>query len=349
MFILTILRRNAQMSIEKLVHNFTNAEKLPFTILSNLVIQNLRDGEVLAIWVYLSSMPSDWTVNRKQLMTHFNIGENKIEKIMATLRKLNLLEYVQDKKGDGTFSTTTARILCGNKFNVDAPSTAPMISARSVTAAAETAVHTNKDTNKRNIKTNICEVAAQTSPLSVKQEKTQTIFGHWCSVMDHPKANFDEKRKAVIQKALKLGYSPEQLCQAIDGCKKTPFNMGKNEAHQTYDGLHIILKDADHIERFIENAKCGKNTGIALEKKREQKKLEEQRMRDAQDALERKRAALDQEKWSDEYRMAVKARDLRLAQRLVSEGKMYKVEFREPQKALNSVNESSTKWLPYKD
>jgi len=50
-----------------------------------------------------------------------------------------------------------------------------------------------------------------------------------------------------------MGYNVQQLCNAITGCSRTPHNMGDNERGERYDGLHVILKNADQIDRFIRN------------------------------------------------------------------------------------------------
>ena len=50
------------------------------------------------------------------------------------------------------------------------------------------------------------------------------------------------------------GVHVSQLCEAILGCSYTPHNIGHNEQGQRYDGLHVILRDADQIDRFIRNA-----------------------------------------------------------------------------------------------
>jgi hypothetical protein len=81
----------------------------------------------------------------------------------------------------------------------------------------------------------------------------EIIFNHWKIVMNHRKAKIDNKRKTLIKNALSLGYNTEQLCNAISGCSITPHNMGDNKQGQRYDGLHIILRDADQIDRFIYN------------------------------------------------------------------------------------------------
>lgn len=81
------------------------------------------------------------------------------------------------------------------------------------------------------------------------------IFEHWQRVMNHPQAKLDDKRRKCIQAALKLGYTPEQLRTAVDGCSVTPHNMGHNDRGERYDDLTLILRDATRIDRFIRNAK----------------------------------------------------------------------------------------------
>ena len=72
-------------------------------------------------------------------------------------------------------------------------------------------------------------------------------------MMGHPTAKLDHKRRRIIDRALKSGYSEAELCEAITGCSLTPYNMGDNDRGQRYDGLHVILRDADQIDRFIRN------------------------------------------------------------------------------------------------
>ena len=81
----------------------------------------------------------------------------------------------------------------------------------------------------------------------------QAVFDLWKTTLNHPEAKLDKKRKIIINNALKIGYTLEQLCEAIKGCSQTPHNMGCNDRGQRYDGLGIIFKDADNIDRFIRN------------------------------------------------------------------------------------------------
>ncbi len=89
--------------------------------------------------------------------------------------------------------------------------------------------------------------------LNTYVERIQKIFDYWCLKLNHPRAKLDDKRKAKIKAALKLGYTVEQLMLAIDGCSKTPHNMGATNG-RIYDRIGLIFESADNIERFIHNA-----------------------------------------------------------------------------------------------
>ncbi|MGI2027762.1 hypothetical protein [Endozoicomonas acroporae] len=80
------------------------------------------------------------------------------------------------------------------------------------------------------------------------------IFQYWQTIMDHPNARLDDKRRKLIRNALKTGYAVNDLKTAILGCSYTPHNMGDNDRGQRYDGLHVIFRNADQIDRFIHNA-----------------------------------------------------------------------------------------------
>ena len=94
-------------------------------------------------------------------------------------------------------------------------------------------------------------VVASVTRRQCVNDPAQEIFKHWKTVMKHPDAKLDSRRKRLIGNALSFGYNIEQLCNAITGCSVTPHNMGDNDQGQRYDGLHIILRDADQIDRFI--------------------------------------------------------------------------------------------------
>lgn len=93
----------------------------------------------------------------------------------------------------------------------------------------------------------ICKVSTSSS--------IKNIFEHWKKTLGHPNAKLDGKRKAISERALKLGYSEDELKTAIEGCAKNPFNMGENDNNTKYDDIELILRDAKHIEGFIDDYK----------------------------------------------------------------------------------------------
>lgn len=86
-----------------------------------------------------------------------------------------------------------------------------------------------------------------------RQEHVAFIFNYWKTATGYHAAKHDSARTRWIERALQQGYSVLAVCTAIAGCCKTPFNQGDNDRGQRYDGLHLILRDAEHIERFIQH------------------------------------------------------------------------------------------------
>lgn len=91
---------------------------------------------------------------------------------------------------------------------------------------------------------------AQAAKVKINPE-VQRIFEHWKTRMNHQGAKLDDKRKAKITNALKLGYSADDLIFAIDGCAKSPHHMGRNETGTVYDSIDLIFRSADKIDFFI--------------------------------------------------------------------------------------------------
>ncbi len=76
------------------------------------------------------------------------------------------------------------------------------------------------------------------------------IFAYWQKVMNSPKSVLDANRRGLISRALEK-YSPTDICKAIRGCSRSPHNMGQNPQKTKYNGLDLILRNAEKIDRFI--------------------------------------------------------------------------------------------------
>ena len=100
------------------------------------------------------------------------------------------------------------------------------------------------------VNTNPQEIIKPNPSTTSSSDNIQQIFNHWKIIMNHPEAKLDLHRTELIKKALNL-YDVNLICHAITGCSLTPYNMGNNDRGERYDGLHIILRDANQIDRFI--------------------------------------------------------------------------------------------------
>jgi len=99
-------------------------------------------------------------------------------------------------------------------------------------------------TNNQELITNNKIEQDQASPSMV-------IFHYWKAVMDKPKALLTPKREKAIKAMIKIGYSIEQIKQAIDGCLLSPFHQGKNDTKTIYDDLELICRTGEKLESFI--------------------------------------------------------------------------------------------------
>lgn len=85
-------------------------------------------------------------------------------------------------------------------------------------------------------------------------DDVQRVFDHWAKVFNHPGSHLDVKRRALIRSALK-GYSADDLCESLSGYQNSGHHMGINDRNTVYDGLHLLLRDADHIDAGLRFAR----------------------------------------------------------------------------------------------
>ncbi|MDH5297880.1 MAG: conserved phage C-terminal domain-containing protein [Desulfobulbaceae bacterium] len=81
-------------------------------------------------------------------------------------------------------------------------------------------------------------------------EDVSAVFSHWKSVMGHGRAQLDAKREKAIRARLKDGYTVEELCEAVDGCKASPFHQGDNKDRTKYDDIELVCREAKNVDKF---------------------------------------------------------------------------------------------------
>lgn len=81
----------------------------------------------------------------------------------------------------------------------------------------------------------------------------EEIFAFWQLCAKHPRSRLDDKRVRAIRAALRWGYTIDDLKLAVYGCCSNPwYSEGRNERGGIYTHIGLILRDADHVDRFIQ-------------------------------------------------------------------------------------------------
>lgn len=176
--------------------------------------------------------------------------ESCIDKTAYTVSAKEALQSCQNDRLSMTESAIQAPHKVSSRHD-EKCDTSTTESAVSIYTEINTEITTENNSEIKKI--NKKDFVEQARPDTLIKDSVNKIFSHWKTMMSHPKAQLDDKRKALITKALKAGYDEQALCEAISGCAKTPHNMGDNDGCQRYDGLHIIFRNADQIDRFIAN------------------------------------------------------------------------------------------------
>lgn len=76
------------------------------------------------------------------------------------------------------------------------------------------------------------------------------VFAAWQAVTGHNRAKLDPKRERLIRARLK-DFSKEDLIEAIQNIKNSPFHLGENDQGAVYDHIELILRDNSHVEKFL--------------------------------------------------------------------------------------------------
>jgi len=100
-------------------------------------------------------------------------------------------------------------------------------------------------------------------------ESVLAVFSYWKTIMGHPRAQMDVKRAQVIRARMRDGYTQADLLLAIDGCAASAWNMGENPDRTIYDSIGLILRDSDHVDRFIRAGEMAHKLIAQREQRRE--------------------------------------------------------------------------------
>ncbi len=102
----------------------------------------------------------------------------------------------------------------------------------------------------------------QARPEPGAPDPVAVVFEAWKQSTGRPRANLGgatgRKRRALIQRALK-DYPLEDVLAAVQGWKRSAHHRGENSRRTVYNDLELLLRDAEHIERFRDLHLAGSN------------------------------------------------------------------------------------------
>lgn len=218
--------------------------------------------EYLAVWVHLllraQYSASECVIGRQivrltvgqlvfgriKFSSEIGVSENKVRAALDVMKSLNMITIKSMAKFSIISITNWQKYQEDNQQITDKPPA----DSQHFTSTSPAPSHIQEGKEREESK----EIKKLKTITPQAADHVLEIFEYWKTLLKHPKAKLDDKRKKLINNALKLGYEPHDLMDAIEGCSKSPYHMGCDGRNTTvYDDLDLILRDAKHIDQFL--------------------------------------------------------------------------------------------------
>jgi hypothetical protein len=239
--------------------------------------------------IFLLSKPDNWEVSVKHLInqTKNAVGKSSsrdaVRVILKELETIGYLQIDQARQSTGRFegiayivheSPVPAK-LCDavpgpenpaaedNSPETDFPAPVAPASAK---PAAENPDLISIEKTKRNQEEHQDSCPPIDGPVSaddysklakpIQARLIESVFAHWQTTMKSPRARLDEKRRKILHKALGE-YGLQDVLNAITGCSRSHYHMGRNEdgspkpGATKYNDVELIFREASKTERFL--------------------------------------------------------------------------------------------------
>ena len=100
------------------------------------------------------------------------------------------------------------------------------------------------------------------NPATLSQIWQQYVDTYWSGKGRKPRLT-DERAKLITVAVNQ--YGADVVVAAVRGCSLSPWHMGHNPTGTLYNSIELILRDAEHIERFSLLAVAEDNKGGFLD------------------------------------------------------------------------------------
>jgi hypothetical protein len=86
-------------------------------------------------------------------------------------------------------------------------------------------------------------------PVRAEPGAVRAVFQSWQEATGHHRAVLDGKRDRLIRQRLRQ-FPLADLEDAVRGWRQSPYHRGENPSGTVYDSLELLLRDAEHVEKF---------------------------------------------------------------------------------------------------
>ena len=226
----------------RLRRRWTNSEIVVFP--TSILAEQLSPT-ALRLWIALAQFANDerqcWPSRRRLLdMMPPSTAKGTLRRARAELEKANLLE-VEYRKDSHTGRDTT-----------------PLYTLLVPVGVGDETVPPEGDETEppRGDETVPLNLISEPEQKEEVVDNCQTVFAAWVEATGkHPnRTRLDDKRRRIINRAL-ASHPAEDVLDAVVGWQHEPFYCGQNDRNRPFNDLGMLLRDAEHIERFRDLAR----------------------------------------------------------------------------------------------
>jgi len=88
----------------------------------------------------------------------------------------------------------------------------------------------------------------------------EQVLLHWKAATGRTdRVVFDGKRRGLVRRAIRDGYTPDQLCTAISAMAASKWHRGDNPNGRRYDDVTHALGSAERIDRWLDEPQSGRS------------------------------------------------------------------------------------------
>jgi hypothetical protein len=219
------------MSVDKLI---ITKEDANYSIILNVISQNLTDAEALGLYVYLLSLPPKWEFYKEVIRKHFGWGRDKLEKKLTILRTHNLIEPIPERNEKGQFIGWNLHVKNGRDFTHYPENQNPEN-------------HTTENPGSGELSTGLSKNSTQNTENAAA---VKPVTGFSTPIKEIDKKEIDYKNKsfcAVAQKKRNPTTSANTATMETPPKSKADHRLDNAKRHDFADSKDQLAREAAHI------------------------------------------------------------------------------------------------------